>query len=294
MRDTIVAILNAASGSADDNAPARLAAVFEEARTPARIIMARSGADIVAETKKAVSEGARVVAAGGGDGTISSVASVLSGAGVPLGVLPLGTLNHFARDLGIPADLDSAARVLLDGRVASVDVCEVNGRIFVNTSSLGVYPMMVQQRELRQALGQSKWRAIIPSVLAALHWRRNLTLRIEVAGETMLRRTPLVFIGNNVYKIEGPGLGSRTSLDQGCMTVLVLHGAGRLSVLRFALNALLGRLDRASNYDALCALDAWIESRRPRLQVALDGEVTYLDTPLHYRVRPGALRVMLP
>jgi diacylglycerol kinase family enzyme len=269
----IVSVLNMAAGGVDDGAPARVAGVFEAAGVPARVIAACSGEDVVAAAKEAASDGASVVAAGGGDGTVSTVAAVLAGTGVPLGVLPLGTLNHFAKDLGIPADLEAAAGVIANGRIAAVDVGDVNGHVFVNNSSLGLYATIVRQRELRQALGWSKWPAFASATVAALRWHRNLKLRIEVNGKTLLRRTPFVFIGNNVYEIQGPDLGSRASLTGGQMCVLVLQGR-RFHIVRFAMRALCGRLDHAGNYDALCATELWIESRRPKLQVAVDGEVT--------------------
>lgn len=293
VRRQIVAVLNATAGGAND-ASERVAGAFAAHGAVADVVTAASGDALRDAARAALAAGVSTVAAGGGDGTVSAVASVLAGTGVSLGILPLGTLNHFAKDLGLPLDLDAAVEVILKNRSASVDVAEVNGRVFVNNSSLGLYPMLVQQRELHQSLGRGKWPAFAWAGLSALRWYPFLTLRIETAGRKMLRRTPFLFIGNNVYDLQGFRIGSRVSIAEGQMCVYTLHGAGRLALARLALSAFFGRLRNERDFDSLCATEIWIDSPRRRLHVAVDGEVTVMQPPLHYQVRPGALRVLRP
>ncbi|HWQ52333.1 MAG TPA: diacylglycerol kinase family protein [Bryobacteraceae bacterium] len=290
---SIVAILNATAGGASD-ATERVSAAFAAQGAAAQVLTAATGDALQDAARTALAAGASAVAAGGGDGTVSAVASVLAGTGVSLGILPLGTLNHFAKDLGLPLDLNTAVEVILKNRPASVDAAEVNGRIFVNNSSLGLYPMLVQQRELHQSLGRGKWPAFVWAGLSALRWYPFLTLRIETAGRKLLRRTPFLFIGNNVYDIQGFRIGSRVSISEGQMCIYGLHRTGRLALARLALSALFGRLHNQRDFDSLCATEVWIDSPRRRLHVAVDGEVTVMRPPLHYLIRPGALRVLLP
>src|SRR5919199_2885332 len=262
------------------------------------IINAAAGGGAEDDTARAVAEAFAScgVVAGGGDGTISSVAGALAGTDRPLGVLPLGTLNHFAKDLRIPLGLEEAARNVCEGREASVDVGEVNGQVFVNNSSLGLYPRIVRRREkLQEREGSGKWAAFVRAGLAVLRRYPFLYVRLDADGQRIVRKTPFVFVGNNEYQMESLQMGGRTCLDAGCLSLYVAHRTGRLGLLRLAVSALFGRLRQAKDFDALCAQEIWVETRRPkRLPVATDGEVNVLTTPLRYRVRPGALKVIVP
>ncbi|HYJ46776.1 MAG TPA: diacylglycerol kinase family protein, partial [Pyrinomonadaceae bacterium] len=222
--------------------------------------------------------------------------SVLIDTDTPLGVLPLGTLNHFAKDLKIPLDLEGAARVLFEGQEIRVDVGEVNGRIFLNNSSLGLYPNIVRYREKQQErLGRGKWPAFVWATLTMLKRYPFLNVRLSTDEQTLIRRAPFVFIGNNEYEMESFQIGARSCLDKGQLSLYVAHRTGRLGLLRLALRALFGGLRQEHDFDAMCTKEIWIETRRPkRLRVATDGEVSIMTTPLHYRVRPGALRVLVP
>lgn len=126
------------------------------------------GGQIRRYTEEALQRGCMIVVAGGGDGTISTVASVLAGTDAVLGVLPLGTLNHFAKDLGLPLDLNEAVATIIEGHVAQVDIGELNGRTFINNSSLGLYPKLVSHRDAHQRLGRSKWWAFFRAMLMEL------------------------------------------------------------------------------------------------------------------------------
>ena len=164
--------------------------------------------------RRAAVDGCARVVAGGGDGTISTVAALLAGTDKALAVLPLGTLNHFAKDLGLPLELEAAARVAATGRVVRVDVGEVNGRVFINNSSIGLYPRLVRRRQQQQdRLGRGKWAAFLFAGLSVLRRYPFLDVRLEADGRTFSRRTPFVFVGNNDYLMDGLQIGARARLD---------------------------------------------------------------------------------
>jgi diacylglycerol kinase family enzyme len=237
----------------------------------------------------------QVVVAGGGDGTINAVASVMAGSGVAFGVLPMGTLNHFAKDLGIPLALDEAVRNVAQGKAIQVDVGEVNDRIFLNNSSLGLYPDIVRDREKQQhRLGRGKWLAAAWATIAALRRFPFLNVRVGIDGVQHARRTPFVFIGNNEYIMRGLAIGARARLDRGVLSLYVAQRPGRLGLLRFAWRALFGRLAQERDFDVMLSDKISIETHHRRLRVATDGEVSIMATPLHYRIVPGALTVIVP
>ncbi|HZX26369.1 MAG TPA: diacylglycerol kinase family protein [Telluria sp.] len=295
-RRRLTVILNGGAGTGHDGAAAeQVRGLFAQAGARAELVLARDGDDLARHARQALAGGADAVVAGGGDGTLNAVAAVLAGTGVPFGILPLGTLNHFAKDLGIPLVLEDAVRTVLQGQLRRVDVGEVNGRIFLNNSSLGLYPDMVRERERQQRrLGRGKWTAALWASLAALRRYPFLSVRLKVEDAEHARRTPFVFIGNNAYLMQGLSIGARARLDEGKLSVYVAQHPTRLSLLRFALRALCGKLAQARDFDVLLVENMDIHTRHRRLRVATDGELAVLATPLAYRIRPGALAVIVP
>jgi diacylglycerol kinase family enzyme len=291
----IAAVLNDSSGTGECTPKARqLEQIFAEAGRDAKVTVAQSGDRLRQAMEAAVRDGCEVLVAGGGDGTINTAASLLVGRDIPLGVLPLGTLNHFAKDLGIPLDLAEAASVVLGGALCSVDVGEVNGRVFVNNSSLGVYPAIVRLRERYQESGLGKWVAALWASLVVLRRHPFLAVRLLVKEQASVRRTPFVFIGNNEYRMAGLRAGARESLVNGHLAVYVLNAERRAGLLRLAGKVLLKGAEKTQELDLIMAQSVTIETRRPRPQVALDGEVVPLSSPLSYRIRPASLRVYVP
>jgi diacylglycerol kinase family enzyme len=261
----------------------------------AHVEQVTEGAEILPAVRRLLDQGAGTVVAGGGDGTVSAVASQLVGTDAVLGVLPLGTLNHFAKDLGMPLPQAEAVAALAAGAVQAVDIGEVNGRTFINNSSLGLYPDIVRDREQRQRrLGHSKWRALAEASLAALRRYSVLRVQIDLEDERHALRTPFLFIGNNEYTMEGFQIGERRSLADGTLAFYTAQRTGRFGLLRLALLALVRRLDTARDFHMATAREFVVHSGHRRLRVATDGEVTLMETPLRYRVRPGALRVIVP
>jgi diacylglycerol kinase family enzyme len=184
---------------------------------------------------------------------------------------------------------------IVENNVIAVDVGEVNGRVFINNSSLGLYPDIVRDRERQQTrLGRGKWRSFLWASLAVLRRFPFLTVRLEVEGTRRGFVTPLVFIGNNEYTMEGFDIGVRESLERGMLSLYVVKKPGRAALVRLSLAALIGRLEQARDFEALAATEFVIETRRRSVLVAADGEVQRMKSPLHYRARPRSLRVIVP
>lgn len=291
----IAIILNANAGGADKQAVHQfLKDTFSAHGIKTHITLAKSGAEVAQVAERAAQSTRQIVVAGGGDGTINTVAAALVGTEKTLGILPLGTLNHLAKDLRIPLELDAAVRAIISGRTVSIDVGEVNGRIFLNNSSLGLYPKIVRHRKRRQRRGYGKWTAFLWAALKVFRRYPFLHVRLDVAGKEFSCRTPFVFIGNNEYEMDSLNMGGRSCLDRGQLSLYVTHEIGRLGLLLLALRALFGRLHTAKDFVAMCTTEVWVKTRHQRVTVSLDGEVAAMETPLHYRMRPGVLRVLVP
>ena len=296
MSRRIAFIINAKSGGGDESS------WFESNREAVEAIanggpvtLVKGGEEIDAAVKRALEMKCDAIAAGGGDGTLNGVASHLVGSATTLGILPLGTLNHFAKDLGIPADPDAALAVLATGHVAAIDVGEVNGRYFLNNSSLGLYPDIVRDRERQQhRLGRGKWMAFLWATWGALRRLPFLTVRLSVNGKAAVSRTPFVFVGNNAYQMEGFRIGTRSSLRDGVLSIYIAHKPTRLGLVMLGLRALFGRLRQAREFHASLATELRVETRHRRLRVSTDGEVCDMAPPFLYRVHAGALRVIVP
>jgi diacylglycerol kinase family enzyme len=228
----IAVVLNAAAGTGQaKGVRERIAELFAGSGRMPRITLVANGAAVREAAQLAVAEGCDVLVAGGGDGTVSAAAASVAGREVPLGVLPLGTLNHFAKDLGIPQDLEAAAAVVLAGKVQSVDVGEVNEQIFVNNSSLGVYPSIVRLRDRFRESGRAKWLAALWATLAVLRRRPFLAVRISAPDRSLVRRTPFVLVGNNEYRMMGLHAASRDSLTRGELAVYLMNAERRYRLL---------------------------------------------------------------
>jgi diacylglycerol kinase family enzyme len=292
----IPVILNAGAGpghSSDDAQALREA--FRAAGLEASLPSFAPGDDVRELARRVLKERPPVLVAAGGDGTVSAVADVVRGTGTALGVIPAGTLNHLAKDLGIPLDLGEAARTLARGRRISVDVGEVNGRGFINNASLGIYTDIVRKRKQQQRrLRRSKRMAMVWATLEALGRSRLLELRLELEDGVQEWRAPFVFVGNNDYILEGFDIGKRARLDAGALKVYTTRRSTALGLLALALHALFGRLRQAEDFMGSSVRSLRVASPRRRLIVATDGELNAMDTPLEFRIRPRSLQVIVP
>jgi len=242
-----------------------------------------------------VKSGARRILVAGGDGTIATAAAALLGTDTELAILPGGTLNHFARDLGISTVAAEAVELAANPGTRQVDVGVVNGRVFLNTSSVGGYVRFVHTREkLEQHFGY-RLSSMISAVRIATTLRR-MGVEIEVEGRSRIFRTPLVFIGVGERELEFPVLGGRVKDGRRGLHIMVVKGRSRLRMLGIGAVAILRGLkavSRSGHFEDVIVDRATI-TMRGQGWVALDGEIARLGTPLEYELRRGALSVVCP
>lgn len=289
----VVVLVNESSGS-EESGDGRVASIREAfraagARPPIRCIPGRGLVDAATE---AVQGGARVVVAAGGDGTVSAVARVVAGTDAALAVLPLGTLNHFAKDAGLPLELEAAATVAVRGVPTRIDVAEVNGLAYVNNVSIGLYPDAVHERRRLHRPGTSKALAMARAAGTVLHRARGHRVLLSIDGRPGLRHTSFVMVGNNAYVTSLGRLGRRASLTGRCLSVYTTRRPGRRALVGLAARALVGRVGQAPDLESHEASRVVVDSRHRKLEVGIDGELMRLRTPLRFAVRPGSLWLM--
>ncbi len=245
--------------------------------------------------RNAIARRPDAIFAAGGDGTISAAARQLAGSDLPLGPLPLGTLNHFVRDLGLPADWREAVRVVTTARARQVDLAEVNGHIFINNCSLGSYGEAIRRRDtLRRERGHGKWRAMAIASWHVFRRLRRFPFRIETPEDATTIRSPFVVVANNRYSGQVFDSSLRPQLDGGHLALYAARVQTRWSVLRLLAQGLTRKLDEAEDLDVRETSRATITAGHHTLPIACDGELVTLTPPLHFRILPGALRVLAP
>jgi diacylglycerol kinase family enzyme len=268
--------------------------LFSEHGVRAQIFPADTGPAVRAAAETVAEQEYSMIVAAGGDGTVGTIAPIVATAGKTFGVLPLGTFNHFARDLGIPMDLYAAVQGLKSSRTVCVDLASVNGRPFINTSSIGLYPRLVIESEHYRRSGLAYWAALPSAAISTMREFSRVSVRLQASGREWKGVTPFVFVGNNVYTLESGRIGSRSRLDGGVLWVCATFESSRWLFLKLVMDAALGRVEQNPNFQTLSARELFVESNRKRLYVSLDGEVELLATPLHYSVHNRALRVIVP
>ena len=212
-----------------------------------------------------------------------------------LGVVPLGTFNHFARDLGIPLALEQAVKVVAAGHGRRIDVGQVGTHTFINNASIGAYPAMVIDRQQQQIrFGRPKWRAMLRAGWRVLRRFPRMDVRLTLAAEAPWCSTPCLFVGNNSYRFDLLARGSRPALDRGKLSVYVLRVGSRMAVVRLGLRAALGKLAHDGSLVSAELEEFWVDCRRHHVPVGCDGEVLRLQPPLHFCIRPRALAVIVP
>ena len=295
MKRRIAFIINERAGTVGAQSIERRRPRIDAIANGGPIVLVRNGDDIAREVAQALASGCEGIVAGGGDGTLNAVASPLVGTSTVFGVLPLGTLNHFAQDAGLPLDLDAALDVIEHGLVDSVDVGEISGRHFLNNASLGLYVRVVRHRERqRSTLGRGKWPAFAWALWSSLRRFPFMTLHVSIDGHETQCRSPFLFIGNNRYEMSGFSIGRRASLQAGELSIYAAQRAGRGRLFVLAMHALLGRVDRADDFRMTAGQYLRVNSEHATLQVATDGEITRLETPLECRIHTRALKLYVP
>ena len=250
-------------------------------------------ATLANQVRAAIADGARRVLIAGGDGSIASAAGALAGTGLDLAILPCGTLNHLAKDLSLPLDLEQAAQVAKSGHSIPVDAAVVNDRIFLNTSSVGAYVTFVRSREaLERRFGYK-----LASLLAGarlLARMRTFRVRLQVEGVAREYVTPLVFIGVGERELRLPSLGSRVPGGKTGLHVMVVRRRSGARTLALGLAAAARGVNAVSATPAMDAflVDSCRIERRAR-SVSVDGEIVQIMPPLEYRHVPGHLQVVV-
>lgn len=251
-------------------------------------------ATLAEHVKSAIADGAQRILVAGGDGSIGSAAGALTGTAIELAILPCGTLNHLARDLSLPLDLEEAARVAKTGHSVPVDSAVVNDRVFLNTSSVGAYVAFVRARErLERRFGYH-----VGSIVAGAQLLVHMpTFRVTLEVERVTRQyiTPLVFIGVGERELRLPTLGARVAGGKTGLHVMVVRRRSGARAVALGLAAAARGVEAVSRTPALDAflVDSCRIERRSR-SLSIDGEIVQIAPPLQYRHVPGHLRVVVP
>ena len=250
--------------------------------------------DVFQAIRERIARGIRLFVAAGGDGTVHHVIQALVHSEASLGVLPIGTYNHFARDLEIPLDWQEALEVALHGEDRQIDVGRVNERFFVNNVSLGLYPDLVAKRE-EHGRDYPRWKARIYAFYATLRRYRHVKLAVESEVHQQLVETHVFMVSNNSYDLESAGLeAQRHTLEQGHLSVYWLPHISRWLLTKFVARYLAGRAKGSPGFRFFRTKRVRVQSARRELRVGIDGEVFQLASPLTIIAVPASLSVRVP
>lgn len=290
----ICVIANAASGrnSRDAAAIGQAMAVFGPKATLRRW---PKGSDLEAFVKQAVADGFTTIVAAGGDGTVMGVAHALMDTKARLAVLPLGTFNYFARGLGLPQEPTEAARAILGGHARRISAGTVNGQLFLNNASVGLYPTILQAREdIYDRLGRSRLLAHWSVLRTLMRFQRPLRVVLETDGRRVPRRTPLIFVARSAYQLERFGLKGAQAISDDQFAVFLARDAGRLGLFRLALRLVLRRVEVGRDVDLIYTDHMLLETPKRRPRVAFDGEKRRMVAPLEFRILRDCLSIIVP
>lgn len=288
-------IMNLTSGESSSDSHTKLLKDFFIKKGIEPVIYVSEGEDAFTNAKEAIQNGTDVIVAVGGDGTISAVVRAVAGSGKPLAVIPMGTFNHFAKDLNIPLDMEEAVKLIKEGEPGSIDIGEVNGITFINNSSVGIYPKAVKIRdEWLERIGGKKWFAMLISFISVFKRFPLFSIKLKIENKEIINRTPFVFVGNNEYKIDLFNLGIRETLCSNKLSIYTAHCSGRWGLIKIVFKALFNKLHQDEDFTLLLVNEMKLESKRKVVDVSIDGEVIKMKTPLYYKIRPGQLTVILP
>lgn len=250
------------------------------------------------EAARLASEQGGILVAAGGDGTINCAAQAALAHDCPLGLIPQGTFNLFARQLGLPLEPAAATQALLRATPEAVQVGWANQRVFLVNASLGLYPKLLADRELvKQKLGRRRWIAMLAALKSMLEWRLQLTLDVEMDGEVRQLRTASVFVCNNRLQLQRVGIPGEVvrQVGEGRLACVFVRPLDTWAKLRTLAAAAFGRLGDEREIDAFALRSLTVGARHARrLKVATDGEVLWMQLPVRLTVAPRPLHVMLP
>jgi YegS/Rv2252/BmrU family lipid kinase len=269
-----------------------LEAVAKEAGL--EIFRVERGVDVSDTIREQLRVGRKMFVVAGGDGTISSVVQALVNSEAVVGVVPLGTYNHFARDLGVPLDWREALDVALSGTVRQVDAGRVNDRFFINNVSIGLYPELVARREER-GRDYRRWKARLHAAYATLRKYPHVTLAIETEYLHEIVRTHVFLVSNNSYDLSRIGIEApRNTLEEGRLSVYWLPHIPRIVLMRFVAHYLAGRVRNTPGFRSFRTTQLKVQSAKKRLSLGIDGEVFTMAPPLVITIVPKSLLVKVP
>jgi diacylglycerol kinase family enzyme len=287
-----VIINEQASGGSAESVVQRVRTGFAERAIEAEIICC-SGVKLAEAATELLDRNISALVAGGGDGTVSAVSEVSLRNQIPLGILSLGTRNHFGRDLRLPLSIEESIRWIATGSTRRVDVGAVNGRIFINNSSIGAYPRAVEKREaLRRDFGMSKQLAAVLATLRTFSLYPVINAKIESENGSIQRASPFIFVGNNTYTLRPFSNQFRASINEGKLCVYSTSANGISGLLKLFWLSMWNRLEDSEYLEMHCVGRALIYTHKPSVRVSRDGEVYRMNSPLQYEIRPGALEVL--
>jgi diacylglycerol kinase family enzyme len=249
--------------------------------------------DATEVARRAAESGAESLGMAGGDGSLAAVAAVALERDLPFVCIPFGTRNHFARDLSIDRDDPVGTLAAFQGRERRIDVGAVGDRLFLNNVSLGLYASFVHDPARKTRNRLMAFLRMAPAALG--RGRSPLDVSFEFEGRRERRAALVVLVANNDYRIESMAdLGERARLDEGLLHAYVIEAVSRRALVALLARAAVRNVGEAEGLVEWTAGRFSVESSRPRIHAAIDGEPVVLETPLAFEVKPRALRVLVP
>ena len=291
-----IVIMNARSGEhGGDDTRAVIEAALSNAGWQPEVWIAPEPAALPGLAQRARDSRPALIVAAGGDGTVNVVANAVADTGISFSVIPIGTFNYFARLHSIPDDIAAASRLSPGDAPISVGVGEVNGQVFLNNLSLGLYTSIIEARERDKKIwGRHRAVALISALWVAFKpaARRRVTLQTST-GETQMR-VAMIFIGVNALQLEDANLPLGNELALGKLAVVTLKAAGPWKLFKAAVGMAMGTAHELEDVTIAAHEELRIAMRRPQTRVVIDGEIVRLRTPLAIRFRPAVLRLLRP
>lgn len=295
----ITVLMNVRSGNESTSAArAAIDAALAGDGRDVQIVLARHPGELSTLARQAADSRPGILAAAGGDGTLNAVAAVALERDLPLAVIPLGTFNYFARGLGIPLDTAAATRLITEGVIRRVAVGEVNGQLFLNNASIGLYRRLIEQREShKRRFGRNRLVALLSGLLTLWQGHHPYRLQMEADGQPVTLTSPTVFFGRSVLQMEQLGLDEAVCVARGELAILALREVNRFRLLSLILRGAFANLETARDLRQFCAVKVnvdWLDGRSGKIKVAIDGELMDCTLPLLIEAVPDALQVVVP
>ncbi|MXQ09747.1 diacylglycerol kinase [Alphaproteobacteria bacterium GH1-50] len=295
-RTDCIVILNQGSGKSEDKpGPSEIERAFSDHGRTVSVLTVSEGDEIAARIAEAVEAAPACIVAAGGDGTICAVAEALKGTEIELGVIPLGTFNYFARRFGLPDDHERAIEVICQGTARPMALGTVNGRVFLNNASLGLYPSILKEREdVYKRWGRSRLAAYWSVLVAMATVSRPLTMHIDVDGEARSEKSPNLFVAMSAYQLDEFGIEGADAIREGKFALLLAPDCGRFMLIWKALRVAMRGVRRGPDFTLVSGRRVTVGTRRSRALVAIDGEREAMRAPFEFEMLENALSVRLP